>query len=98
MPYVITRTKLKDFATWKSAFSSPEGKANRKAAGAKWWQVFRSKDNPNTVMILFEWDNLDNARKYYQDPKWREMQPQIGVIEEPNIHFLEEVEKECTCD
>ena len=93
MPYILSQVKIEDYATWKSAFGNPEGKANRKAAGAKSWQIFRSKDDPNHIVLLMEWDNLDSARKYYQNKGFLEKQPGIGVLQ-LWLSYLEEVEKE----
>jgi heme-degrading monooxygenase HmoA len=93
VPYIMSQVKLEDFATWKAAFGAPEGRASRKAAGAKSWQLFRSKDDANEIMLLIEWDSLDSARKYYHNKEWLERQAKIGVLQ-LWIHYLEEVEKE----
>ena len=93
MPYTIVRAKVEDYAKWKSGFSAPEGKARRKAAGAKSWQILHSKDDPNRIVTVMEWDNLDNARKYYQNKEFLQMQPGIGVLG-LWTEYLEEVERE----
>jgi len=64
----------------------------RKATGVKSQQVFCSDDDPNTIVTLIEWDHLDDARKYYQSDKWKQVQPKVGVVGMPEIYFLEEVE------
>jgi heme-degrading monooxygenase HmoA len=93
MPYILGIAKVEDFDKWKSGFSGPEGVAMRKAAGGKSHQIFHPADDPNTVVVLIEWDNLDNARKYFQSKEFREAQPRAGVIGMPEVHFLEEVEE-----
>ena len=94
MPYVLGVNKVEDVDKWKSRFNGPEGTAMRKAAGEKGHQIFRSTDDPNTVVVLIEWENLDNVRKYYQSEKFKEAQPKAGVIGTPEIYFLEEVEQQ----
>lgn len=93
MPYTLGVTKVKDFAKWKAGFSEPQGTAMRKKAGGKSYRIFRSEDDPNTALVFVEWDNLDNARKYYQSQEFKEAQPRVGVIGMPEFHFLEEVGK-----
>jgi len=38
--------------------------AMRKAGGEKSYQIFHTVEDPNNLVVLFEWDSLDNARKY----------------------------------
>jgi len=90
---VLARIKVEDYAKWKSGFSGAEGTAMRKASGAKSYQIFCTEDDPNHLIILLEWDRLDNARKYFQSDKFREAQKSAGVLGPPEMYFLKEVEK-----
>jgi len=92
MPYVlVVRHKVEDYAKWKTAFD--EGIAMRKAGGEKSYQIFHTNDDSNDLVLLFEWDNLDNARKFMQSEELREVMQRAGVSKEVDISFLEEVEK-----
>ncbi len=92
MPYIlVTRHKVEDFAKWKAEFDGDT--EMRKGAGEKSYQIFRTDDDPNSLAILFEWDNLDNARKFMQSEELREKMQQAGIIGQPDIYFLEEVGK-----
>lgn len=93
MPYVLGRFKVKDYNQWYSGFSSPEGAAMRKESGAQSYQIFQTEDDPNHIVILLEWDTLDNARKYFQSEKFRGAQKDSGVLGPPEMFFLKEVEK-----
>jgi heme-degrading monooxygenase HmoA len=95
VPFVlITLHKVEDYAKWKTEFDS--GMDMRKEAGEKSYQVFHIDDDSNNLAILFEWDNLDNARKFMESNKLREKMQKGGVIGEPEIRFLEEAEKGST--
>jgi heme-degrading monooxygenase HmoA len=95
MPFVIvTQHKVEDYDKWKTEFNS--GIDMRKEAGEKAYQIFHTDDDPNNLAILFEWDNLDNARKFMESNELREKMQKGGVIGKPEIHFLEEVEKGST--
>jgi hypothetical protein len=40
---------------------------------------------------LLEWNRLDTARKFAKSRDLRAAMKQAGVMEKPNIYFLEEV-------
>ena len=90
MSYVIVKHKVADYARWKPIFDA-DG-ANRQAGGSKGGQLFRSADDPNAVVILFEWD-LQQARQYSQREAVRAKMQAAGVLDPPEISFLEEIEQ-----
>ncbi len=90
MPYVMVTYKVADYARWKPIFDA-DG-ANRQAAGSQGGQVFRSADDPNEVVLLFEWD-LEQARQYSQREEVRAKMQEAGVLDPPEFSFLEEIEQ-----
>jgi hypothetical protein len=59
VPILRIEHAVPDFAGWKRAFDSDP--ANRKGSGVRRYQVLRSVDDPNYVMIDLEFDRLDDA-------------------------------------
>jgi len=92
MPYILSRVKIRDYDKWFASFNSPEGKAARKASGAKSWHIFQSENDPNEIVALIEWDNLETAKKYYHDKDFLVKQPGIGVLQ-IWIDYLEEIDE-----
>ena len=90
MPYVIVKYKVADYASWKPIFDA-DG-ANRQVGGCKGGQLFRSADDPNEVVMLFEWD-LEKARQYSQREEVRAKMREAGVLGSPDVYFLEEIEE-----
>jgi heme-degrading monooxygenase HmoA len=90
MSYVMVTQKVADYARWKQIFDA-EG-ANREIGGSKGGQLLRSADDPNEVVILFEWD-LHKARQYSQREALRAKMQAAGVLGQPEISFLEEIEQ-----
>ena len=90
MSYVMVTHKVADYARWKPIFDA-DG-ANRQAGGSKGGQLFRSADDPNEVVLLFEWDQ-EQARQYSQREDVREKMQEAGVLDPPEISFLEEIEQ-----
>ncbi len=92
MPYILVRHKVEDYAKWKPMFD--EDGVNRKAAGSKGSHLFRNADDPNELFVLLDWDDLGKAKQFTQSPALRETMERAGVIDHPDIYFLDEVERQ----
>ena len=90
MPYITIRHKVKDYDAWKPLFDAHG--ATRAAAGCKGGHLLRSVDDPNEVVIFFEWDTMENARRFASSPDLKEAMEQAGVVDQPDVYFLENVE------
>jgi quinol monooxygenase YgiN len=90
MPYLLVRHKVQDYAKWKPGFDAHG--TTRQANGCRGGQLFRNASDPNELVILFEWDDLEKARRFAQSEDLRETMQRVGVADQPDIYFLEEVE------
>ncbi len=90
MSYVIVKQKVADYARWKPIFDA-DG-TNRQAGGCNGGQLFRSADDPNEVIMLFEWD-LEKACQFSQSEELRAKMQEAGVLGPPDFYFLEEIEQ-----
>ena len=91
MPYLLVRHKVEDYARWRPIYD--EHAATRKAGGASGsasGQVFRSAVNPNELVILLEWDDLEKARQFAQSEELRQTMQRAGVVDQPDVYFLNE--------
>lgn len=91
MPYALVRHKVEDYERWKPVFD--EDAANREAGGSKGGYLFRNADDPNELLILFEWDELENVRRFGQSDELRQKMQRAGVADRPDFYFLEEIER-----
>ena len=91
MPYMLVRHKVKDFHKWKPVYN--DHAAFRRDNGSKGAHLFRNADNPNEVLILFDWESLDKAKAFAQSEILRQKMQEAGVLEKPDIYFLNEIEK-----
>jgi heme-degrading monooxygenase HmoA len=67
----------------------PHGKAN----GSRGGRLYRNATDPNELVILFEWDDLDKARTFAPSEDLRQIMQRAGVADRPDLYFLEEVEQ-----
>ena len=80
----IVRQTVSDYAKWRPIYDADE--VRRRAAGATGVnQVFRDVDDPNTVTVVLEWDNTQNAHKFINDPALAEVMKKAGVIGMPSV-------------
>jgi heme-degrading monooxygenase HmoA len=86
MAYILVRHKVQDYAKWKPGFD--EHATTRKANGSKGGLVFRNADDPNEVLVLLEWDDLEKARQFAQSSDLREKMQEVGVVDQPDVYFL----------
>jgi hypothetical protein len=61
MPILRIEHAVPSFAGWKQAFDSDP--ADRKGSGVRRYQVLRSVEDPNYVMIDLEFDTLEGAEE-----------------------------------
>lgn len=91
MPYALVRHKVEDYARWKPVFD--DDAENREANGSMGGYLFRNADDPNELVILFEWDELENVRRFGRSEELREKMQEAGVADQPDFYFLEEIER-----
>ena len=89
MVYVIAQLKLESYDRWKAVFD--ERSSVRKEMGSKEARLFGNLDNPNEVMILFDWDTMEKARNYLESETLRKTLKNIGVTY--TITYLDELAK-----
>lgn len=62
MAYVFVEHKIGDWSEFENIFQSDMGR--RRKLGCKGGKVFRNPDDPSNVFVVFEWSDLDSARKF----------------------------------
>jgi heme-degrading monooxygenase HmoA len=88
MAQLFVKHKVKDYSSWKKVFDGFI--ETRRAGGEKKYQIFHPDDDPNNLLTIFEWDNLENARKFVSSPDLKKAMGNAGVTEQPEVYFLEE--------
>lgn len=89
--YLLGKTSVEDFDKWKSNFGDNE--PYRTDHGEQGYQVFQSMDDLNEVVVLFEWDERENARDLFESEGMRERLADAGVKGKPELTYLERVDQ-----
>jgi len=91
MTYVLVMHKVEDYDKWKSLYD--ENGAMRKAYGSKGASVFRQANDPNSLVIITEWENIEKGKVFAESEDLKTTMQKAGVISQPEIYYLEEIEK-----
>jgi antibiotic biosynthesis monooxygenase (ABM) superfamily enzyme len=89
MAQVLIRHKIADFEKWKAAFDSSVG--IRKSNGEVSSRIFIDAGDNTMMTGIFEWDTMENAKKFLGSELIKKKMMEAGVVGEVHTHFLEEV-------
>jgi hypothetical protein len=56
-------------------------------------RVFRSSDDQNEIVILFDTDDTKKAKEFAASPELKETMEKAGVSDSPTVYFLESTEQ-----
>jgi hypothetical protein len=90
MPYLLVRHKVEDYERWKPVFDHDHGATRARLQGRMDLAQCRG---PNELIILLEWDSVENARRFANADDLREAMQRAGVADQPDVSFFEEVEQ-----
>jgi heme-degrading monooxygenase HmoA len=89
MAFALVRLIVQDQAKWKTVFA--EAQELRKKYGSKGVRAFAKTDNPNEIVILGEYESLDQARQLFQSQEFRDATQRAGTVGAPDVTFLEKI-------
>lgn len=84
--YLLTRSKVRDFAEWKSGYDAHISK--RQEAGLTEKHLLQAGDDANEVFILFEAADLNRAKAFVESADLKEAMQKASVVDEPDFYFL----------
>ncbi|TMK49487.1 MAG: hypothetical protein E6G70_08735 [Alphaproteobacteria bacterium] len=88
MPVLMVRGDVEDFDRWREVFDENAGA--RTAHGCQRVRRFRSTENPNHLLILFDWDTEENAKAFSASPQLARTQAKAGILPGRETAFFEE--------
>lgn len=88
---LIVEHRVRDLEAWKAVFE--EHAAVRQKYGATGHIIYRSLDDPTTVIVLNEFPSLEQAKAFAADPSLKDAMERGGVVSEPRITWAEEVDR-----
>lgn len=90
MPTLRIEHAVPDFEAWKHAFDSDP--ADRRGSGVRRYQVLRSVEDPNFVMVDLEFDSTAEAEGLLDKMRQIWGGPGKAVMKDPRAQIAETVE------
>ena len=87
--------KVREYDAWKKVFDAHN--LFRKERGELSHQIFRADNDPNRVLLLFEWDSIERAERFYGSEEIKRVMKEAGVLEKPERYFLSAYSFESNC-
>ena len=84
---MLVRRRVDDYAEWKRVVDAHA--AARQESGLRVQEVIRNVDEPHEVFLLFEVSDLEWARASVTLPDVPQAQQQSGIVDDPDICFLD---------
>jgi heme-degrading monooxygenase HmoA len=88
MFYGIFMVKVEDYDKFLSIIKEDESLI--KSFDGKSARVLQVLDNPNMGIVIVEWENLENAKKFVESEELKARMQAGGVSGKPEIYFAEE--------
>lgn len=79
---------VEDYDTWRAIFDG--GLSTRKSAGELHFEINRFPDDPNRILVIFQWDTAARARAFVDDPAVRNAMIAAGAISDPVVTIRKE--------
>ena len=91
MTYVLVIHRVENYDKWKSVYD--DDGTTRKAKGSKGATVFHNDKDPNHLIVLTEWENIERAKNFAESEDLVSTMQKAGVVGRPAVFYLEEIEK-----
>jgi len=76
---IIVKRILKDYDAWKEIVM--DRNPMRKEYGSKGGTVYRNAKDPNEVYLVFEWEDQESYRSYFNHPDVQKALADTGTTE-----------------
>jgi hypothetical protein len=88
MSTIIVRHTVKDFDVWKPYYD--EHAATRMRHGIRDDGVYHGASDSRNVVLIFQVDDYERAREFFDSDDLRETMQKAGVISAPDVWVMEE--------
>jgi len=83
---VVRSNSVKDYTKWRSIFNADS--TARKASGMELIVVGRGLEKNNDLVVVFKVADVQKAKAFFADPRFKPLMEKAGVISKPNSEFF----------
>lgn len=89
MAYVLIEHRAGDFETFAKVYA--EDAERREGLGSKGGVVFRVADDPDNVIVILEWETLEDAREFAESLEFEQaVEWSTSGVATPRVTVLEQ--------
>jgi hypothetical protein len=92
MPYVLLQHTVANYEEFKAIYDADT--RYRKRRGSHGGRLFRSTDDPNFLVMLFEWDTLEKAHRFATSAELEDAMRFASATGDWKLTVLEEIEQD----
>ena len=81
---MLVKQRVADIAQWKAVFNDPELEKIRQEHGLYVTGTYRAADEPATVIVVMEMENLERAKEFAQSNTLAEARTRAGAVGLPD--------------
>jgi hypothetical protein len=90
MAWIHVRHRVEDYSKWKDAYVQTE--AYKRDHGWKRYQLYSVGGDRKDILVMEEFETLDQARGFVDSPFLLEVMGRAGIIGAPEILVVDELE------
>jgi uncharacterized protein (DUF1330 family) len=87
MAMTVVLHRVADYGAWRQVYESVSDL--QKSGGVIAESVHRMAGDPSNVLVLHEFDTVEQARSFFADPELQQAMQRAGVKGQPRIEFYE---------
>ncbi len=89
LQHVLIIHEVEDYKAWKKIFDNAS--TIRKEAGEISFQIFKYENEPNKIVHFSLWNDIENAKQFFNSPKLVQIRSDAGV-KSPDFIYLDLLE------
>ena len=86
---VLVQHEVADYPAWKAAFDAALDWRHKN--GERSARIFHAAGNLNDLILLFEWESLEQARAFMASDELKARMARAGVKGQPRVEFITEM-------
>ena len=91
MTTIFIKHTVEDYDTWKSGFDD-HARTRQEYGSPEDYRLFREAGSPNEIVMVGEWESAEAFQRFMEESDLKEKMGELGVISEPEVYVLEEIE------
>ena len=91
MTTIFLKHTVEDYDSWKVGFDA-HANTREEYGSSEDYRLFHDAENPNEVVMMGEWESAEAFQRFMEESDVKEKMGELGVISEPEVYVLEEIE------